>query len=329
MRDLIYYPGFEVSDQNWLKFALLYVDKLRPVIPHAGDVRTSDYWRRLQNETDLVVPYRPVPPDGERVTRETLELLDKIHANPDRYTDIFGNHDYVTDWRLAAKRRSTLFHEKYSQAWEDYCLFHKFGQKSERGLEVASDLVAIYMTIFASVVSEVMGVSSITDNRHLDRLTALHEIGPDHIQSQVNLAQGVISLSLPEDLSKIKLKTLIRLRNTAEFQETQRAFHVSLAAFLERYEGKGTPQKFIDELGTALTDFGGVIKTITGDLVLIGLGVWVMIADAAFSLPNLASEITGATLFAAGASSAIRETRKNTYDARKTRKYLAALDGLV
>lgn len=34
MKDMIYYPGFETRNENWLKFALLYFDVLRPIIPY-------------------------------------------------------------------------------------------------------------------------------------------------------------------------------------------------------------------------------------------------------------------------------------------------------
>ena len=37
MEELIYYPGFEVSNEDWLKFALLYLDKLNPIIPESGE----------------------------------------------------------------------------------------------------------------------------------------------------------------------------------------------------------------------------------------------------------------------------------------------------
>ena len=34
MRSMIYYPGFEVQKDEWLKFALLYFEELRPIIPY-------------------------------------------------------------------------------------------------------------------------------------------------------------------------------------------------------------------------------------------------------------------------------------------------------
>lgn len=46
MKKVIYYPGFKAEDINWLKFALLYIDVLKPIIPYTGDAHLSDTFRR-------------------------------------------------------------------------------------------------------------------------------------------------------------------------------------------------------------------------------------------------------------------------------------------
>jgi hypothetical protein len=46
MKKLIYYPGFKAEDINWLKFALFYIDVLKPIIPYTGDAHLSDTFRR-------------------------------------------------------------------------------------------------------------------------------------------------------------------------------------------------------------------------------------------------------------------------------------------
>jgi len=33
MQKLLYYPNFEMKNENFLKFALLYIDEIRPIIP--------------------------------------------------------------------------------------------------------------------------------------------------------------------------------------------------------------------------------------------------------------------------------------------------------
>lgn len=45
MRELIYYPSFEVRNREWLKFALIYLEYLDPIIPESGDVHLSDEYR--------------------------------------------------------------------------------------------------------------------------------------------------------------------------------------------------------------------------------------------------------------------------------------------
>lgn len=59
MQELIYYPGFEVRNVSWLKFALLYIETLRPIIPVSGDKHISNFYSRIINETDLIERFRP------------------------------------------------------------------------------------------------------------------------------------------------------------------------------------------------------------------------------------------------------------------------------
>jgi len=45
MKDLIYYPTFEPRDLNWIKYALIYIDKFSPIIPDPGKTELSElYW---------------------------------------------------------------------------------------------------------------------------------------------------------------------------------------------------------------------------------------------------------------------------------------------
>ena len=42
LKSLLYYPNFEIANKTWLKFALLYIDELRPIIPDMP-YREEDY----------------------------------------------------------------------------------------------------------------------------------------------------------------------------------------------------------------------------------------------------------------------------------------------
>ena len=43
MKGMIYYPGFEVKDETWLKFALLYLDRIRPIVVIGFSKQISRY----------------------------------------------------------------------------------------------------------------------------------------------------------------------------------------------------------------------------------------------------------------------------------------------
>lgn len=61
MKDMIYYPGFETKDENWLKFALLYFDTLRPIIPYticSEKKYLSGTFQYVMGETDLIRPWK-------------------------------------------------------------------------------------------------------------------------------------------------------------------------------------------------------------------------------------------------------------------------------
>lgn len=53
MHNLLYYPDFEVQDQNFLKFALLYIDEIRPIIPDNARGSLSGSMQHIMGYTNL------------------------------------------------------------------------------------------------------------------------------------------------------------------------------------------------------------------------------------------------------------------------------------
>ena len=105
MDELIYYPGFEIEDADWAKFALLYLGKLHPIIPESADFHSSVSFWRLRHETDLIHPHRPEYAEGERATWDALDQAEKILRHPQRYEPVFKMRDIVQAWKLPANHR--------------------------------------------------------------------------------------------------------------------------------------------------------------------------------------------------------------------------------
>lgn len=60
MKSIIYYPGFEVQNEKWLKFALLYFEELRPIIPDmliSENRYLSQTAIKIMQDTNLIRPY--------------------------------------------------------------------------------------------------------------------------------------------------------------------------------------------------------------------------------------------------------------------------------
>ena len=85
MRELIYYPSFEVRNREWLKFALLYLENLDPIIPESGDVHLSEEYRMIVNETDLIQKHRPNYDEGDNATLDAVEQIERILRHPEAF----------------------------------------------------------------------------------------------------------------------------------------------------------------------------------------------------------------------------------------------------
>ena len=109
MDKLIYYPGFEFGDAEWTKFALLYLDRLSPIIPVAGDKHLSEAFRKLRDETDLIDAHRPSDFEGYNATLDALGQLDRILTNPERYERVFKHRDIVSTWKRDENQKFELF----------------------------------------------------------------------------------------------------------------------------------------------------------------------------------------------------------------------------
>lgn len=94
MKSMIYYPGFEVKNETWLKFALLYFEELRPIIPYMG-VKEDQYLSQtaieVMNGTNLIRPYSPAYEEGNIASIIACAEFEKYLNHPERYLSFFSS----------------------------------------------------------------------------------------------------------------------------------------------------------------------------------------------------------------------------------------------
>jgi hypothetical protein len=254
LEELIYYPGFEVNSENWLKFALLYLDKLVPIIPDSGDQHLNEMYHKLLGETNLINPHRPEKNEGHYATLDALDHVERVLQHPERYELTFGEKNFIEQWKQKDTQAYTLFHEKYTVCWEDFCLKNKLGHRDNHGIAVHRDLALIYMTILSQAISDKKGISPITDHDSMDRFSIFTRFQSPREAEIIQTAQGVIELALPVNLSEISFQTIIQHRNNESFRKMQKAFHQELEAFIESSENKAA-SNFESSLGNCWVDF--------------------------------------------------------------------------
>lgn len=331
MNELIYYPGFEVKQMDWLKFALLYIDKLCPIVPMSGDSHLSGLSKRIMNDTDLISIHRPDMEEGSKATLDALEYIDKILRTPQRYSAFFGQ-DILGTWRKPIDQNYTIFNEKYTLEWERYCLKNRLGIKCDDGVCVHEQLANIYMTLLAQVIADSKGISPITDDRSLDRYCVVARRPSNVFQQQMSLAQGTLQLKLPANLSHLDINSIINLRNKPQFKQNLRAFHHELDRFLGRIEQEPTPNipdKFVNSLGSAWNDFTDNFLVLSAQTIAFGLGLWLTVGSSTTTGVEFVKEVAGGLSLVVGSIVTVRSTWKHTVTKQNTRKYLADISKLA
>lgn len=323
MKNLIYFPGFEVKDTNWLKFALLYIDSLNPIIPTAGDRYLDDAHKKLLGETDLITSHRPKPEEGFLATRDALEEVQNILRNPESYTFLFGRTDFLDEWKSENNQDYELLGEKYTNEWEKFCINNSLGISTDEGIAVHKDLGFIFMTLLAQTIADGREISSITDHRELDKFSILAR-SSDGDSKEIQVAQAVINLELPANIGEIGLDQIITVRNRLGFKEKLAAFHEEFDKYFGEVEN-GTPGKFVTSFDSVWKDFSDDILRTSAGVLAFSLGAWIALSSQQAAGINYVQQLAGGASLAIGGAISIKNTWKNTRTKRYTRKYLSDL----
>lgn len=328
MQHLIYYPGFEIVNQIWLKFALLYINKLNPIIPPSGNILLTELHKKLCNETDLIDEHKPKYNEGEKATLYALETADKILRRPYWYRSIFGTKKFIEKWKNPKYQKYKLFYEKYTADWEKFCVNEGLARNSENGILVNQDLGMIYMTILAQTIADGRGISPITDNNNLDKFLTFINKNNQSFDNNYKIKKRVIELELPKNLQEISIDNIISFRNQNNFKTKQNAFHLEIEKFIENSKGNPNPHKFKRTMNSNISDYFDELLPLGTGIAAIGIGVWILVSSNIPDSLQYAEKITGGLSTATGSYLAIKSIAKSSRNKRFNRKFLSDLSKL-
>ncbi len=230
MKTYIYYPGMEVRDELWLKFALLYLERLAFVFTVSEKSGLTSLLETLRQQTDLLAE----PPEPAFFAAITPQLECQIAGlvAPDFVRHkVFGNKELIARWRQSANHDCFCPAQAGLERLHGFCLAHGFASREEGGLRMARRFANLLSMRLAREWALANEGALITDHDYLDRLLHLLE-SRYHNRGGQDCFHLEIPLQVPTNLSDISFDELIALRGRSGFRQQLAEFNQALDALL-------------------------------------------------------------------------------------------------
>lgn len=237
MQNALYYPGIEIKNESWLKFALIYFETLNFIVPTSQKNNLSDLTKKIKNESNLYHEIKIEDSYKKKATEITIEISKDILENPQRYEKILK----ISQIRSKLKNKNThdflLYGEKYPDDFYDYCYSKKILTPDSKGIYINETLGNLYMTIFANEISKNKEIDMITDNKNMYKvmplINSLSLNSNTHDDIENIIKDNKIDLPLPANLDTFEIDEIIKIRNSNGYMEALKGFHNTLNTYLK------------------------------------------------------------------------------------------------
>ncbi|ENC6435712.1 hypothetical protein ABKX88_003985 [Aeromonas veronii] len=226
MKTYIYYPGMEVRDELWLKFALLYLERLAFVFTVSEKSGLTALLDTLQQQTDLLAE-RPDAAFFAAITPQLECQISGLVAPDFVRHKVFGNKELIVRWRQEANHDCFCPDQAGLERLHGFCLTHGFATRDEGGIRMARRFANLLSMRLAREWALANDGALITDHDYLDRLLHLLE-SRYHNRGGQDCFHLEIPLQVPTHLADIPFAELIALRGRSGFRQQLAEFHLAI-----------------------------------------------------------------------------------------------------
>ncbi|MFM5801742.1 hypothetical protein ACET6H_03095 [Aeromonas veronii] len=226
MKTYIYYPGMEVRDELWLKFALLYLERLAFVFTVSEKSGLTALLDTLQQQTDLLAE-RPDAAFFAAITPQLENQISGLVAPDFVRHKVFGNKELISRWRQEVNHDCFCPEQAGLERLHGFCLTHGFATRDEGGIRMARRFANLLSMRLAREWALANDGALITDHDYLDRLLHLLE-SRYHNRGGQDCFLLEIPLQVPTHLADIPFAELITLRGRSGFRQQLAEFHLAL-----------------------------------------------------------------------------------------------------
>ena len=229
MHKLLYYPNFEIQNQDFLKFALLYIDEIRPIIPERARASLNNSMQDILRNTDLINPYPPNYDDGYLASIAAIKYLEE--------RAVYARYDKTLQSKKQVTKNFTLYSDKYTNEFENYCLENRLGERCNEGIILNKDVAFTYMSILADIISKETETDMITDiTEYSDPVLRYRNRSNVEYMHRLGIIQREIQFYVPVDIHRIPLIEFIKLRSDSNFEKARKNYVTELNAVLDSYD---------------------------------------------------------------------------------------------
>lgn len=284
MRNRLYYPYINIRDEDFLKYAILYYDKLNLIVPESTSF--NEKMSMVSDSTDLLIKIKPEQSyqaccDATRYTIAVIDERMRMDSNFSVYRDVHTSH---------------LYKGKYNWEFREYCEKNGLLTHQKDGIKVHPVIASEYMTNLANLIAGKNGMDIVTDTvKYADYHFNPEFCGMKNSIKRDEVLQRELSFVLPVDMRRIPIEKIIDFRNHNEY--------VAMRQVFQRYTENGMDS-------TTQNDFDLVeYMRLRKDLAKFFISYGFEIADFSMSVVMLASgyKTLGVTTFAAGVISMIHD----------------------
>lgn len=320
MKDLIYFPSFEPSNERWLKFALLYMDEFRPIIPDKRQDDISPLYKRIIDKTDLINPYSPNYNDGSNASKKAIYRIEELLKTDSSHLFNYKNLQRT----MNGDRNYLIYSDKFSSDFEYFCTKNNFGTRNNDGLLVSEELGFIFMQHLAQEISYKMNSSIITDNQKFNNYVNFERIESPSLKKKVNLAENIINLKLPQNINEIEFNKLIKFRD--ENIKLIKVFSEHIQK-IQQHEINGiTSYGFIKEYNEIYSELIRKIAFFGSAGIAIPFSICSALQNNDISLIEYAKELFSSIGGIAGTFYSITDVMSKTKEKRAVINYFANLE---
>lgn len=326
MKKLLYYPNFEPPNTEWLKFSILYLEKFESIVPHNRQHLISEDYQRLTQETDLVSLYAPSYDQGAMASIKAIEQTEKILNAPERRSFLFNSANIYRKWKDENNWNYTIFSEKFSTQWADYCIDNKIGKLTNEGIVLPKELAFLFMTYLAKEIAHERNGSIITDNIEFDNFSNFSRTQSPDLRTRNKFMKGIINLVVPSNISELSIGELITFRNNN--RERIKAFNREVDKMENSITNGVTERDFIDSFNNTYSELTREVLLTGIGLASIPLAAYMLIQNKDALSTEYSKEILGALGIGIGGYYTVKQALLGTRDKRMSRRYFANLERL-